>query len=156
LWHSQLLAESLGKNGFGFSPYPSIGSIDLHSLAQLYYDGPKDKIFSLISINNYPKNLKSDFESSLFSKSFPSSFNFLKNNNIKTINQKIFLGVKNSFIKQNLPFIHIQLERLDEYHLGYLMQYDMLKTIFLAKLFNINPFDQPAVELYKTEIKKIL
>ena len=32
----------------------------------------------------------------------------------------------------------------------------MFEIVYLGHLFNINPFDQPNVELYKTETKKIL
>ncbi|MDR2778140.1 MAG: hypothetical protein LBB13_01360, partial [Rickettsiales bacterium] len=41
-WYGQLLAESLGKNGFGVVPISAIGTIDQHSQLQLYMDGPKN------------------------------------------------------------------------------------------------------------------
>ncbi|HEY4497111.1 MAG TPA: hypothetical protein VI432_03120, partial [Candidatus Paceibacterota bacterium] len=50
LWWRQLIGESLGKNGKGFTPIVSMGSVDLHSVAQLYFDGPKDKYTNFISI----------------------------------------------------------------------------------------------------------
>ena len=44
-WMQQLIAESLGKKGFGFLPLISNVPKDHHSLLQLYLDGPNDKIF---------------------------------------------------------------------------------------------------------------
>ena len=50
-WTQQLIAESLGKKGFGFFPIISNAPKDHHSLLQLYMDGPKDKIFYIFSVN---------------------------------------------------------------------------------------------------------
>ena len=49
-WSQQLFAESLGKNKKGFIPVISNAPKDHHSLLQLYLDGPKDKIFNIISL----------------------------------------------------------------------------------------------------------
>ncbi|MCX8163476.1 MAG: hypothetical protein N3D10_02880 [Candidatus Micrarchaeota archaeon] len=151
MWHNQLFAESLSKNFKGLSPISSIGPTDLHSLAQLYFGGPKDKIFSLLSIKKF------DYDE-VFSKSLGlfKDEEIFNSKSISHIYSSIFRGVKEAFIKNKLPFVAIELDQLDEYHLGYLMQFDMLKIIFSAKLFKVNPFDQPAVEFYKKEVKKFL
>jgi glucose-6-phosphate isomerase len=50
----------------------------------------------------------------------------------------------------------IQIDNVDEEGLGYLLQFKMIEMMYLGKLLNVNTFDQPAVELYKAEVKKIL
>ena len=46
-WYSQIIAESLGKNGGGLTPLRGLGPNDQHSMLQLYLEGPQDKIYSL-------------------------------------------------------------------------------------------------------------
>ena len=58
--------------------------------------------------------------------------------------------------KKKLPFRSFEINKKDEKTLGELFCFFMLETILIGKCLNINPFDQPAVELIKTETKKIL
>ena len=51
-WCQQLIAESLGKNGYGFLPVISNAPKDHHSLLQLYLDGPKNKLFYIFSLDD--------------------------------------------------------------------------------------------------------
>ncbi|MEM3361731.1 MAG: hypothetical protein QXV83_04160 [Candidatus Anstonellaceae archaeon] len=151
MWHNQLFAESLSKNLKGLTPIFSIGPMDLHSMAQLYFGGPKDKIFSLLSIKRFDYDEVFSSQPAIFSQE-----DIFTSKPLSHVYNSIFRGVKQAFISAKLPFVSIELEKLDEFHLGYLMQCDMLKTIFCAKLAGVNAFDQPAVELYKSEVKKFL
>ena len=128
-WQRQLLAESLGKNGEGITPLVSIGSTDLHSVIQLYLDGPKDKFTTFI----YTKKNK--------------------NPRAKMMNA-IFEATKKSYSKKKIPFMEIMLDDISPKSLGEFMQFKIMETTLLAKLMKVNAFDQPAVELYKSEIKK--
>jgi len=150
-WLAQLIAESISKNSIGITPYPSIGPNDLHSLAQLYLDGPKDKIFNFLSIKNFDKLEKFEFKPT---KILDDSF--LNKKNFGFVYNAIIKGVKNAFKNNKLAFVSTEIEKLNEFEIGYLMQFNMINTILVAKLFNVNPFDQPAVENYKKEIKKLL
>ncbi|MEI9805922.1 MAG: hypothetical protein WDN48_18005 [Pseudolabrys sp.] len=49
-WYVQLWAESLGKNGKGTTPVAALGPVDQHSQVQLYLGGPRDKLFTVISV----------------------------------------------------------------------------------------------------------
>ena len=49
-WYRQSWAESLGKGGKGSTPIRAVGTTDQHSQLQLYLDGPKDKLFHLITL----------------------------------------------------------------------------------------------------------
>ncbi len=50
-WYSQIISESLGKGGNGYTPVRGLGPNDQHSMLQLYLDGPQDKLFSLFYVN---------------------------------------------------------------------------------------------------------
>ena len=60
------------------------------------------------------------------------------------------------FNKKNIPFRSFEIKRRDEKTLGELFCFFILETILIGRCLNLNPFDQPAVELIKQETKKIL
>ncbi len=148
-WCQQLIAESLGKKELGFLPMISTGPKDHHSLLQLYLDGPKDKFFYIFSTKE--KNRVKVNSSSISKKKF-----YLNN---KSLNQIKFFqkeALKKSFNKNKIPFREFQIIDQNEDTLGELFSYFILETILIAKLININPFDQPAVEEVKIFTKKLL
>lgn len=150
-WYRQLVAESLGKNGRGFTPDVSIGSTDLHSMAQLYLDGPRDKITTFIYSASEPSAPRVPNITV-----FGDLSAFLKGKSAAEIMNAILTGTKRAYTKQKLPFTEIAFSRLDAAELGAFMQFKMMETVFLAKLLKVNAFDQPAVELYKEETMRSL
>ncbi len=148
-WSQQLIAESLGKNGKGFLPLVSSAPKDHHSLAQLYLDGPKDKIFYIFSEKTSSSNR---FRIKKTSK----KIDFLSN---KSLNQ-VKDAQKTAFIKvlkeNNIPFREFKILDSSEKTLGEFFSYFMLETAIIGKLSNINPFNQPAVEQIKINTKNIL
>ncbi len=158
-WHRQLMAESIGKQfsasgnvklNAGMTPTVSIGSTDLHSIGQLYFGGPKDKLFAIISVKQKEKIiLKKDNE---IEEIVPN----VSNKSIVQLMDAILNGTKNAMKESHIPFVTIELQELNEENLGFLMQLQMIQIIMLGHLMNVNPFDQPAVELYKNQTKTIL
>ena len=49
-WYVQLWAESLGKNGKGTTPLAALGPVDQHSQLQLFIGGPRDKLFTVVTV----------------------------------------------------------------------------------------------------------
>lgn len=147
-WYRQLWAESLGKNGFGSTPINSMGTIDQHSQLQLYLEGPQNKFFTFITLKDHSHDfLVNDI------KNCPTLFGGKKLSDIVKIEQETTIEVLN---KKNLPIRIFEVKKLDEEILGALMMQMFLETILIAYTKNINPFDQPAVELRKNLAKKIL
>ena len=132
LWHQQLVAESLGKKGKGVTPIVSACPKDHHSLLQLYLDGPKDKFFTFFS--SYAK----------------------KSNKIESIINAQCEATKNIFKKKRIPYRNFIFKKNDESELGTVFIFFILETILLARLMNVNPYDQPAVEQVKNETRKFL
>lgn len=147
-WYRQLWAESLGKNQFGSTPINSMGTIDQHSQLQLYLEGPKNKFFTFFTL----KKFKNDFDikdietcKTLFgAKRLSQIVEVEQNTTIETLNQK------------KLPIRIFAIEKLDEETLGGFMMQMFLETILMASYQEINPFDQPAVEIRKNMAKEIL
>ena len=81
---------------------------------------------------------------------------FLKNKNLKFVINSQCDATKNVFKLKKIPFRQINLDKKSESELGEVFTFFVLETILLSRLMNINPFDQPAVELIKTETKKFL
>ena len=149
-WYQQLVAESLGKNGKGITPIVSSAPKDHHSVLQLYLDGPRDKFFTFFSSSNEEKKHK------VSSAIIQNSMKFLKNGRLEYIIKTQCNATKNIFKLKNIPFRHFMFKKSNEEELGVIFTFFVLETILLARLMNINPFDQPAVEQVKIETNKIL
>ncbi len=149
-WYRQLMGESIGKEGKGITPTVSIGSTDLHSVGQLYLGGPKNKITTFI----YGENTK--YEAIVPPKTAFKLVEVIEGKHIHDIMQAIVEGTKKAYTKQGLPFMEIVLDTVSEGELGEFMQFKMMEMMYLGRLMEINTFNQPHVELYKVETKKIL
>ena len=66
------------------------------------------------------------------------------------------LATEKVFLSKKIPFREFEILNKDERTLGELFIFFILETILLGKALNVNPYDQPSVELIKTETKKIL
>ena len=150
-WYRQLMGESLGKDGKGITPTVSIGSTDLHSVGQLYLGGPKDKLTTFVSVENHPKDAVVPADGYL-----GDLTPMIKGKKTSQIMKAILEGVKIAYQNQNQPFTNVLLNDLSEKSLGEYLQFKMTEMMYLGKLLKVNPFDQPHVELYKVETKKIL
>jgi glucose-6-phosphate isomerase len=148
-WYQQLIAESLGKKGKGILPIISNMPKDNHSVIQLYLDGPKNNFFTFF----YAKEKQSSFiKKSLI---LPS-YSFLKNKNLENIILSQKLATEKVFSSRGIPFRSFEINNKDEKTLGELFCFFILETILLGRALNVNPYDQPSVELIKKETKKIL
>jgi glucose-6-phosphate isomerase len=151
------MAESIGKEfnkkgervNAGMTPTVSIGSTDLHSMAQLYLGGPYDKFTTFVRIKNSHSHLKvqsvegySDLVPEIHGKSLMGIMN------------ATLEGTKAAFRCGKRPYIEINLPDKSEYSVGQFLQFNMMEIIYLGKLLNVNPFDQPNVESYKKETRK--
>jgi len=61
-----------------------------------------------------------------------------------------------SLKKRKISFREFKIKNINEDVLGKMFSYFIIETIILAKLVNLNPFDQPAVEQVKIDTKKLL
>ena len=158
-WCRQLMAESLGKEfnkkrekvNIGITPVISIGSTDLHSMAQLYLGGPYDKFTTFLSVENSNSHVNVPTL-----KGYSKLVYGIQGKSLESILSAIVEGTKAAFRKGRRPFMDVKLPRKSEYYMGQFLQFKMIETIYLGFLLGVNPFDQPNVESYKEETRKIL
>ena len=148
-WYKQLVSESLGKKNQGILPIISNMPKDNHSTMQLYLSGFKKNFFTFFFSKNNNSNKISN-------KKFLDDNEFLKN---KDVNQILYfqkLATERVFFKKKIPYRSFEINNINEKTLGELFCFFILETILIGKSLNLNPYDQPAVELIKKETKKLL
>ena len=147
-WYQQLIAESLGKKSKGLLPVVSSMPKDNHSLMQLYLDGPKKSFYTFFNVLDN-KVVK-------INNNVLTSHKYLRNQSIEKIKQSQMLATEKVFRSKKIPFRSFRILKRDEESLGELFCFFILETILLGRALNVNPYDQPSVELIKKETQKIL
>lgn len=158
-WYRQLMGESIGKAfdrrgnkvEVGIVPTVSIGSIDLHSVAQLYLGGPRNMVTTFLTVQKPTEKIQLAHDQ--FGAALAPA---LEGKTFAQIMQAIVDGVRTAYQADARPYVSIELERVDAYAIGSLLQMHMIEMMYLGFLLEVNPFDQPQVELYKKETGKIL
>lgn len=150
-WFKQLFGESEGKNGCGILPTSAIFSTDLHSLGQFIQDGSKILFETFIKFNKVNDDLFIEKDDSDF-----DGLNFLANKSVGYVNEMAFKGTVLAHSSGNVPCIVLELEKLEEFELGYLIYFFERACAVSGYMFGINPFDQPGVEAYKNNMFALL
>ena len=125
-WLKQLFGESEGKDKQGVLPTSVIYSTDLHSLGQFMQDGRRNLWETII---DYPTD---------------------------ELNAKVVSAVRIAHTNGGIPVLNISMSSYDELGFGELIYFFELSCAISAKLSGVNPFDQPGVEAYKTELQKLM
>ena len=146
-WYQQLVAESLGKKGKGILPIISTMPKDNHSVMQLYLDGFKNNFYTFFSCEEKNSNR-------LNKKNLLPSHKYLGFHTLNEIILRQKKATENVFSKKKIPFRSFEIKKRSEKTLGELFCYFIFETILLGRSLNVNPFDQPSVELIKIETKK--
>jgi glucose-6-phosphate isomerase len=150
-WYVQLWAESLGKDGKGTTPVAAIGPVDQHSQLQLFIAGPRDKLFTVVTVDSAGRGPRIDAD--LARIAGEPDFGG------KTIGDLVAAqgrATAETLAKNGCPVRTMHLGRVDERSIGELLMHFMLETIIAAHLLGVDPFDQPAVEEGKILAKKYL
>lgn len=158
-WLVQLWAESLGKRfnrrqelvEVGLTPVRAIGPRDQHSILQLLVEGPFDKVITMIWAKEFLKDLKINMPT--WQK---KEFKYLSKKSFGEILLSEAQGTYLALTKSGKPTIKINPEIINAESLGYLMQFFMCATAYMAELWEINAFDQPGVQLGKDISKRLL
>ena len=148
-WYKQLWNESLGKNGLGLHLISALGAVDQHSQLQMWLDGPKNLIFTIV----IPKKRTYDFKVKNKKNILPA---YLNNKNMGDLLNIMADSTAAELRKAGAYVRVIYIEDDKEESVINLMTLFVLEVSLIGKLIGINPFDQPAVEKVKSRIKKNL
>lgn len=161
-WYVQLWAESLGKRQghkrVGLTPVGLIGSKDQHSFLQLIMDGTKDKSVTFLRIKEHLKDglgrLSTDQNG--FKLGALNINEFADNFSISELLNLQADATSMALVQEGLSVDEIELDRLDEWHIGWLIYYYELLTSATGIMLGINPYDQPGVEIGKRILKLLI
>ena len=150
-WYRQLWAESLGKDGKGSTPLYGMGPVDQHSQLQLWLDGPKDKVFTVLRTEKDVKteNITDEALEGI-------GMDFLKGHSLGELMQASCDATTQTLSHKGRPTRVINITEITEKSMGAVMMHFILETVFSAFLLDVNPFDQPAVEHGKILIRSAL
>jgi len=150
-WYRQLWAESLGKNGLGTTPIDALGAVDQHSQLQLYLDGPLDKMFTFIRVVNSEAGEKIKIPWLV-----GSDLGILNGRNLNELMNVQYRATAMALKERGRPCRTIEIESVSERAVGALIMHFIFETILSGHLLNVDPFDQPAVEIGKRFAQKFL
>ena len=137
-WLKQLFGETEGKNGKGIYPTSTIYTRDLHSLGQFIQDGNKILFETFLRVKDNNNYIEYD------------------NRNLNEINNVVIDSVIRAHSTGNVPCLEIEMDELNTENIASLIYFFQLAAAFSGYLFEINPFNQPGVEIYKEEVRKSL
>lgn len=151
-WYRQLWAESLGKvkdlagNDVHIGPTPvkALGATDQHSQVQLYREGPNDKLFTFLQVNNFEKDIKTGPAPDC-----AEELGFLAGKNLSVLLNNEKKATEYALLTDKRPCLTVIFDKVNAYTIGQFIYLFEVTTSFVGALFNINPYDQPAVELGK-------
>jgi len=151
-WYRQLWAESLGKakdldgSGVHIGPTPikALGATDQHSQVQLYREGPNDKLFTFLQVNNFERKLRIGPAPDC-----APELGFLAGADLGTLLNSEKKATEYALLTSKRPCLTVVFDKVNAYTVGQFIYLFEVTTSFAGALFGINAYDQPAVELGK-------
>jgi len=149
-WYVQLWAESLGKHrspgdaGVGPTPLGALGATDQHSQVQLFMEGPGDKTVTFIGV----AESEGDVEIPRLHGDIPE-LAYLGGHRLGELLDIERRATAGALARRGRPNMTLTLDRVDPFHLGALLMFLELATAYAGRLYGVNAFDQPGVELGK-------
>jgi len=150
-WFKQLFGESDGKEGKGIFPAGAIFSTDLHSLGQYIQEGERHLFETVLSVEKVKSHLPIPFDNNDL-----DGLNYLLQKTIHEINLVAEEGTRLAHISGNVPNFRISIPEISEETLGELIYFFEFSCALSGYLLEINPFDQPGVEAYKSNMFRLL
>jgi len=150
-WWKQLYGESEGKEGKGIYPAGVEFTTDLHSMGQYIQEGRRNLFETVINVENTNSTISINLDEDNL-----DGLNYIEGKTLDYVNKKAMEGTIKAHVDGGVPNIVINVEKLDEETIGHLIYFFELACAISGKILGINPFDQPGVEKYKTNMFKLL
>lgn len=150
-WFKQLFGESEGKDNKGIFPASAIYSTDLHSLGQYVQEGRRELFETVVTFNESKCDIVIEEDAN-----DSDGLNFLAGKTMSYVNYKAFQGTVLAHTDGDVPNIVLEVEKMDEYNLGYLIYFFEKACAVSGYMLGVNPFNQPGVESYKKNMFALL
>ena len=150
-WFKQLFDESEGKDKKGIFATSANFSTDLHSIGQFIQDGTRSMFETVVWVKeprseSFIEETAEDID----------GLNYLAGKSVQFVNSKAYAGTLMAHMDGGTPNIVIEIDKADAYHFGYLVYFFEKACGLSGYLLGVNPFDQPGVEAYKTNMFALL
>jgi glucose-6-phosphate isomerase len=151
-WYRQLWAESLGKCQdqagnpvvVGPTPIKALGATDQHSQVQLYREGPNDKVFIFLEVDKFARDVKIPKVAGT-----PDALKYLQGQSLGRLLGAEKLATERALVASQRPCLTIRFPVINEHTVGQFIMLWEAATSITGYLLNIDPYDQPAVQLGK-------
>ncbi len=150
-WWKQLFGESEGKENKGIFPASVDFTTDLHSMGQYIQEGRRELFETVISVKGVQNKLLVPSDKEDLDK-----LNYLAGKRIDEVNKMAELGTRIAHVEGGVPNIKIEIDSLDENHLGQMIFFFEIACAISGYTLGINPFNQPGVEAYKRNMFALL
>ena len=151
-WLKQLFGESEGKEKKGLYPGSATFSTDLHSLGQFVQQGSPVLFETILYVETPKYDVKIPHDDQDL-----DGLNYLEGKDLAFVNKKAFEGTLKAHTEDGgVPCNIISVDKLGPKELGYIFYFFMRACAMSAYLLDINPFNQPGVEIYKKNMFHLL
>ena len=151
-WWKQLFGESEGKEGKGVLPTSATFSTDLHSLGQFIQEGTKVLYETVLKVEKPIADLEIPSDADNL-----DNLNYLAEKTVDFVNKKACEGTVDAHVNTGgVPNIQITVDEMTAYSFGYLVYFFEIACAMSVYLLEVNPFNQPGVEVYKKNMFKLL
>ncbi len=150
-WWKQLYGESEGKDQRGIFPASVDLTTDLHSMGQFIQDGARIMYETVINLETPRKDFELKAEESDL-----DGMNYLAGKKMSYVNQCAMKGTIAAHVEGGVPNLMVNVPAQDEISLGQLFYFFEFACGVSGYIGGINPFDQPGVEFYKSNMFKLL
>jgi glucose-6-phosphate isomerase len=150
-WWKQLFGESEGKEQKGIYPSGAEFTTDLHSLGQYIQEGRRNLFETVISIEKPERDITLKMEEDDL-----DNLNYLAGKTLSYVNKKAMEGTIEAHVDGDVPNIVVNIEKLDANNIGQLIYFFELACAMSGEILGVNPFNQPGVEKYKTNMFRLL
>ncbi len=150
-WWKQLYGESEGKDQKGIFPASVSFTTDLHSMGQMIQDGRRNMFETVLIVREPNKDIVLKEASSDL-----DGLNYLAGKTLSEVNSKAFEGTMAAHVEGGVPNLVLEIEKLDAYNMGQLIYFFEKACSISGYLLGVNPFNQPGVEKYKSNMFHLL
>jgi glucose-6-phosphate isomerase len=151
-WWKQLFGESEGKDKKGLLPDSATFTTDLHSLGQFIQDGTPCLFETTLHLSHHRNDVKVPHDEENL-----DGLNYLEGRSLGNIQDRAFEGTLQAHTEVGkVNNVVLELEKMDAFHLGYLFYFFERACAMSAYLNEVNPFNQPGVEIYKKNMFHLL
>jgi len=151
-WYRQLWAESLGKAKdlagnevhVGPTPVKALGTTDQHSQVQLYREGPNDKLFTFLQVEDFARDVTIGAAPEC-----AGELGYLAGAELSRLFNSEKKATEYALLESSRPCLSVIFDKVNAYTVGQFIYLFEVTTSFAGALFGIDVYNQPAVELGK-------